>query len=776
MSVEKSCTWGDSRSTLPQPQNVAWARDQIVALCTGVLVGRCASQSPLRVLPHHVLFHDIGRNWVMGVARTAIVSVVRAEEPNSGWTSLWWFVSVSHTLGVVGIQVEDPGLGCDPRSVCGWVDSTHIVVAGWSSHRIIIIELAPRGKLLAEVEFASAESDGSIDGFKSNARWQLVHCNSSGRIVMWPRPLPATSPGESVKSISLKRGEKLGWIDVTDGNTAVVSVVKGRENVLWFVDLEKTHQKGVFVINQEFHLPAKCTGIYWSAEHGFIVSIKNSGKGSGFMILATRQVLQECTGTPVKVDDSHFHGESYHPIQVFSLTDCESSCCEFDTASCIAVAVSNGFVVRHIEEHYELADAVNLNPHDIQLILNLLNEDLCDHSRGGAEGDVVDLGESSANVDPWHLLLPAPDHVEWARDQFVALCCAGIVGRCASRSPVGLVPPHVLCHEIGRKWIMGARGRALVGSDYYSHEKKRLWWFICVSHTLGVVGIEYETFTNCHDWRLVSVVDQGHMVIGGTQHLGLCVMVAMPTRRVVARMRKISYYENRGVGNELWQLVYTRNAIAMWQKPLLAITGNPVREVSLAEGETLEWIDTLYGNTAAVSVLKGGKHVLWFVDMEKTHQQGYFFITKEFPVESKCTGVYWSHRDGFIATLKSAALRRYCLMSLTTHQVLRSCPKNVLPEKVNDTHFLEFTDVDEGTVNVFSTDDCGSPCRVLHIGYGSFFGVPRGSCFAVCNGMIAFRRRGRVELVDAVTGRSLWCQPVPDDWSSCSSSLTLYAF
>ncbi|KAH3759768.1 hypothetical protein Pelo_8400 [Pelomyxa schiedti] len=291
---------------LQRSQNVAWARDQFVALCAGGIVGRCASTSPLRVLSPDLLCHEIGRNWAMGAARNAVVSVDnKSQTDHSKPRRMWWFVSVSHTLGVVAIDAETRP-GCDPRAIIGWVDRTHMVVH------------APSYPFIVDLD----------------TLWVVAHLT----------PLRRDDPMDDSDGCAYGAGVRIV-------NTAVVSVLKGAEDVLWFVDLEKTHQQGVFVITEELH-NTECGGIYWSAEHGFIAAIEDRGKGYQIIALATRQVLRHCTGTPIKVDDGHFRlsDSDERRLQVFSLTDCGSPCCEFDTSRCVATVVSNGLMLRHIDE------------------------------------------------------------------------------------------------------------------------------------------------------------------------------------------------------------------------------------------------------------------------------------------------------------------------------------------------------------------------------------------------------------------------------------------
>ncbi|KAH3761556.1 hypothetical protein Pelo_6559 [Pelomyxa schiedti] len=361
--------------------------------------------------------------------------------------------------------------------------------------------------------------------------------------------------------------------------------------------------------------------------------------------------------------------------------------------------------------------------------------------------------------------MPPADHVAWARDQFIAWCSGGIVGRCGPLSPVRGLPLHVLCYEIGRNWVMGVAVGVAVGSSQLHREAL---WFVAVSHTLGVVAIEREkngATTFNYGWVGVHRMATCLHGPGGARHSAI---LDTETTTVVAKWESNQNSRSAVVSNEKWQAVYSdrKRAVAIWRKPLVSETNTggrayDVKSVSPDDGAYVDWIDLLYtgnGNMAAVSVvMRGRTRALWFVDLETTHKQGAFSITQEFRVEV-CEDVYWSDQHGFIGAPQLCQLSgrhifpqkdHYFLMTVETNKVKRRCTSK--PGKVDKSHFYEVSCA-AGTVSVFAAND-EVPCRVFHLG--------NDRSFKLWHGLIAFQGEDRIDLVDAVTGRWLWYLPVP---------------
>ncbi|KAH3742536.1 hypothetical protein Pelo_16059 [Pelomyxa schiedti] len=103
----------------------------------------------------------------------------------------------------------------------------------------------------------------------------------------------------------------------------------------------------------------------------------------------------------------------------------------------------------------------------------------------------------------------------------------------------------------------------------------------------------------------------------------------------------------------------------------------------------------------------------------------------------------------------------YQLVALKTRQCVWSSFLGN-PVKVDERHFVAYSNLDD-TLRVFSTDDFDTPCRV-------FCYDDTDTEYTVRNGMIAFRSKEHIDLVDAVTGLWLWRLPVssPLDFSLSS--------
>ncbi|KAH3764127.1 hypothetical protein Pelo_4002 [Pelomyxa schiedti] len=354
--------------------------------------------------------------------------------------------------------------------------------------------------------------------------------------------------------------------------------------------------------------------------------------------------------------------------------------------------------------------------------------------------------------------MPPAYHVLWARDQFVALCSGGIVGRCASVSPLRVIPHHVLCHEIGRNWIMGVRDSVVVGSRDSVYRQVEATWFVSVSHTLGVVDVERQT-KMCTKF-IYGWVDRDHFAAPVPVELpSHSVIAELETEQEVARWDGTFDTRNASmVRNKRWQLVYAadRKSFPMWPRPK-PLTGSstgrrpsmqfPVRVVSIGELEAVNWIDVMVGrhsgNSAVVSVTKrGGNRALWIVDLAKTYQQGVFSIIQEFHADT-CYSFYWSDKYTFLAApqvFRVPCQRDIFLVNLETNNVIRKCTS--FPIKVDECHFCEF-DCGTDTLRVFSNaDGWVAPCSVFHLA---------DTAFKVDNGLIAVQRRDYIALLDALT-------------------------
>ncbi|KAH3742537.1 hypothetical protein Pelo_16060 [Pelomyxa schiedti] len=244
--------FGGPGVTMSPPDHVAWAEHQFVAVCAGGIVGRCASASPLRVLPHHVLCHEIGRNWIMGVAKSVLVTLRYDSEE---YYEALWFVRTSHTLGVVSIE-------CDHRktSACiyGWVGRHHV-----------------------------ATRQGLWGTGTTSA---IVETTKMQKVVEWD------GRADFVRSVFIKEVEHVQWIDATlggsDANIAAFAVWTVHKQALWIVDLEKTYQQakyGVIGEPQTQPLPN------WSSHPTFMIDIDTHQAVSSFMWLGG------------KIDESHVY-------------------------------------------------------------------------------------------------------------------------------------------------------------------------------------------------------------------------------------------------------------------------------------------------------------------------------------------------------------------------------------------------------------------------------------------------------------------------------------
>ncbi|KAH3723369.1 hypothetical protein Pelo_17925 [Pelomyxa schiedti] len=304
--------------------------------------------------------------------------------------------------------------------------------------------------------------------------------------------------------------------------------------------------------------------------------------------------------------------------------------------------------------------------------------------------------------------VPAPHHVLWARDQFVALCAGGIVGRCGSRSPLRVLPPEVLCHEIGRNWIMGSRCRGRVALSSDTKVTKLLWedtqtttWFVTVSHTLGVISIDSVGMTGRSRERARWWADRAHVIVSKWNKGLIC---DCEDGRVVAKLQLVTEQETKWVCSDSWGVVYHPGCytVEMWPRGGLENSANVLNETCVrnvetpaARSEEVMWMDLLAGNQGVVSIYKEGqwkRFLLWFVDLDKSYQLGVLSVTAAFTLDSVCKGVYWSEKRGFMATqkykLEGNFGSTYQLVALKTR--------------------LSHSNLDD-TLRVFSTDDFDTP-------------------------------------------------------------------
>ncbi|KAH3722877.1 hypothetical protein Pelo_18417 [Pelomyxa schiedti] len=353
--------------TMAPPDHVAWAEHQFVAVCVGGIVGRCASASPLRVLPHHVLCHEIGRNWIMGVAKSVLVTL---RDSSKGHNEALWFVCISHTLGVVSIE-------CDFRkiSACiyGWVGRHHVATPQgfWATATTsAIVETTKMQKV--------AEWDGtflfSYTVVVSNRRWQLVY-NSVGTktVAIWPKPLPpatnSTISGRAdfVRSVFIREAEHVQWIDATlggsDANIVAFAVWTVHKQALWIVDLEKTYQQSVLSILQEVLL--RSYDIFWGAKYGVIGAphtqpLLNCPSQPNFMIdIDTKQAVRCFKWLGGKIDESHIYEvSSTGALCIFSATNTYTPCHVYQWSSDCRCIMDNGLIAFQGFHHVNLIDAV----------------------------------------------------------------------------------------------------------------------------------------------------------------------------------------------------------------------------------------------------------------------------------------------------------------------------------------------------------------------------------------------------------------------------------
>ncbi|KAH3742542.1 hypothetical protein Pelo_16065 [Pelomyxa schiedti] len=749
-------------SPMPPAEHVVWARDQLVAMCSGGIVGRCASVSPLRVLPHHVLCHEIGRNWIMGVAKSVVVTSRKDLRMETSLTAVW-FVSVSHTLGVVSVARERRQCA---RWIYGWLDRDHVATCSInpSLHAVIVEAEESCEVVVARWQFCTYFGTLVV----SNSRWQLL-CNSGRGVAVpiWPKPLvtATTSNGraaDSVRIVSIgDSADHVNWIDLMhtgNGNCAAVSVLmKKGNNVLWLVDLEKSHQQGEFSIIQEFQLYSERKALYWSDQHGFIGSPqlwatplgRTSTPNECFIVhLETNQVVSHRASYFGKVDDSHFYEvsgiseEFPGTLSVFAKNDESTPCCVFTVSREYQFIIRNGLVAFEGFGRIDLVDAVT--------------------GRWLWIADVEDeYNEEEADETP--------------------LCCvANISGKVFCREP------EFNGFERGVRgftvnWIMGVAKSVVVGSYRYGCGYSP--WFVSVSHTLGVVEVGQVRDCQKSGLAIHGWVDRFHVAAyiydpGSPAFASHSAIMEVESMHEVAEIENFGFWSAlmRGstvVSNSRWQAVYStdKKRVSMWPKPVETTNNGratyAVRIVSIGdETDHINWIDFMNTgncNCAAVSVAIGkGESLLLFVDLEKSYKQGEFSITQEFQLGQDHYGtLFWSDKHGFIAqseiteatSLYPADTREWLQVDLETNQVVKHCASRL--GKVDETHFYEVSGVSyhtPGTVSVFARND-DTPCRVFPVGVCSQF--------IIHNGLIAFCRAGRIDLVDAVTGCWLWCQCVP---------------
>ncbi|KAH3758957.1 hypothetical protein Pelo_9174 [Pelomyxa schiedti] len=357
-----------------------------------------------------------------------------------------------------------------------------------------------------------------------------------------------------------------------------------------------------------------------------------------------------------------------------------------------------------------------------------------------------------------------PTHCLWARDQFLALSAAAVLGRCGGRAccPARWLPCSLAADAIGRRWVMQRHRAVSVRLRLQSLEYRldTAFWIVVLSETGGALDVApwrvggYRLWlsdtmvVDCSDpgapaWAGLSVpagkdtalcCNSKWILRVGEAHLTICGVDAIAA--AVARRRP------GGTGDDAWPSVTL-----------------DMRDFDVPKPKSILWVNsTSTGDLDEVAVclnqVSGGA-LLLFVDIKESYSSGTLCIKERLQCFRTTKKMLHSDTHRAIALMyhgKAASPLTYDLRSLgpNSHKVLRKCKST--PHKVDSRHFVEVTDCNH-RLEVFSTEDLVHPCNVIH--NETRIGFQCGS------GIIAFLEDDRFVIVDAVTGSLVLSQPVP---------------
>ncbi|KAH3731399.1 hypothetical protein Pelo_17768 [Pelomyxa schiedti] len=241
------------RSQSAAPAHALWARHQFVALAAALVIPRCGSGSPARVLPRSLLADDIGRRWVL--PPHAGIAVRLSYELDVKF----WVAAFSATGGLVDVAPWSVRLGC-----VGWLSDTLAGVNGLCGHdRHKVLDLSDA---TAEPRVVCWLPHMAVGGFVCNDKWAL-HVRA-GRLLICAL---GASGNHTVSCVSLNMGNvDAFWIDFTqrgDDEAALCCSLLGEETWVMFVDIKETYSCGILSIKEQVRGFRGTTGIMFSNNH-----------------------------------------------------------------------------------------------------------------------------------------------------------------------------------------------------------------------------------------------------------------------------------------------------------------------------------------------------------------------------------------------------------------------------------------------------------------------------------------------------------------------------
>ncbi|KAH3760448.1 calmodulin-dependent protein kinase [Pelomyxa schiedti] len=284
--------------------------------------------------------------------------------------------------------------------------------------------------------------------------------------------------------------------------------------------------------------------------------------------------------------------------------------------------------------------------------------------------------------------------------------------------------------------------------------------FVGLSQTLGVV----------ERWMWSRSRDQLHSIVNHQLLFGACVgnggVVDITARHLtftnlrtgaVRYLGKIHQLSGKAVLQQVWQgrkwMVLLYNSLGYIV--ILRISGGlesgccgiGKEDVSVVDVGTKGFqLHLITEDEAAVIIVSG---TVLYVDLKASFETHRLVVTHTVSVLSAFTfHIFHSKKYGLLSYTPSGCDSsehlQWTLQSLQSLKVLHMSEGFVY--KVDHTHFAEKS---KGTLSIFSTDHFDHPLRVFQL----------SELFHCENGFVVFHCDARIDLVDAVTGTWLLCQP-----------------